>query len=41
MMGVFFNSGQVCCAGTRIFVQRDMYDDFADQLTRLYKGVPL
>src|SRR6202042_2116842 len=21
MMGVFFNSGQVCCAGTRIFVQ--------------------
>ncbi len=23
MMGVYFNSGQVCCAGTRIFVQRD------------------
>src|SRR5713226_4299854 len=27
MMGVFFNSGQVCCAGTRIFVQRDRYDE--------------
>jgi aldehyde dehydrogenase (NAD+)/phenylacetaldehyde dehydrogenase len=39
MMGVFFNSGQVCCAGTRIFVQRDMYDEFVDQLTAFSKGV--
>jgi acyl-CoA reductase-like NAD-dependent aldehyde dehydrogenase len=39
MMGVFFNSGQVCCAGTRIFVQRDMYDQFVDQLTTFSKGV--
>jgi aldehyde dehydrogenase (NAD+) len=39
MMGVFFNSGQVCCAGTRIFVQRDMYDQFCDQLTTFSKGV--
>jgi aldehyde dehydrogenase (NAD+) len=27
-MGVFANSGQVCCAGTRIFVERPIYDDF-------------
>src|SRR5271169_5899287 len=39
MMGVFFNSGQVCCAGTRIFVQRDMYDEFVDQLTAFSKNV--
>jgi len=39
MMGVFFNSGQVCCAGTRIFVQHDMYDQFVDQLTTFSKGV--
>src|SRR5277367_1399050 len=39
MMGVFFNSGQVCCAGTRIFVQRDMYDEFVDKLTAFSKGV--
>jgi acyl-CoA reductase-like NAD-dependent aldehyde dehydrogenase len=31
--GVFFNSGQVCVAGTRIFVQRDIYDGFVDKLT--------
>src|SRR6202167_3657888 len=31
MSGVFFNSGQVCVAGTRIFVQREMYDNFLDQ----------
>jgi aldehyde dehydrogenase (NAD+) len=27
-MGVFANSGQACCAGTRIFVERPVYDDF-------------
>jgi acyl-CoA reductase-like NAD-dependent aldehyde dehydrogenase len=32
--GVFFNSGQVCVAGTRIFVQKDQYDGFVDKLTK-------
>jgi aldehyde dehydrogenase (NAD+) len=27
-MGVFSNSGQVCCAGTRIYVERGIYDEF-------------
>jgi aldehyde dehydrogenase (NAD+) len=27
-MGVFANTGQVCCAGTRIFVERPVYDEF-------------
>jgi aldehyde dehydrogenase (NAD+) len=27
-MGVFANSGQVCCAGTRIYVERPVYDEF-------------
>src|SRR5579863_2455305 len=39
MMGVYFNSGQVCCAGTRIFVQRDKYDEVVDQLTAFSKSV--
>jgi acyl-CoA reductase-like NAD-dependent aldehyde dehydrogenase len=39
MMGVFYNSGQVCAAGTRIFVQHDMYDNFVDQLTRFTEGM--
>ena len=39
MMGVFYNSGQVCAAGTRIFVQHDKYDNFVDQLTRFTEGM--
>ena len=27
-MGVFANSGQVCCAGTRIYVERPIYEEF-------------
>jgi aldehyde dehydrogenase (NAD+) len=27
-MGVFANSGQICAAGTRIFVERPIYNDF-------------
>jgi len=26
--GVFFNQGQCCCAGTRIFVEDEIYDEF-------------
>jgi acyl-CoA reductase-like NAD-dependent aldehyde dehydrogenase len=39
MMGVYFNSGQVCCAGTRIFVQRDKYDEVVDKLANFSKGI--
>jgi aldehyde dehydrogenase (NAD+) len=39
MMGVYFNSGQVCCAGTRIFVQRDRYDEVIDKFSNFSKNV--
>lgn len=29
--GVFFNQGQVCCAGTRIFVEEDVYNEFVEK----------
>jgi aldehyde dehydrogenase (NAD+) len=32
-MGVFSNSGQVCCAGTRIFVERPVYDEFVTRIS--------
>jgi len=41
MMGVYFNSGQVCCAGTRIFVQRNKYDEVVDKLANFSKGVTM
>jgi acyl-CoA reductase-like NAD-dependent aldehyde dehydrogenase len=32
--GVFFNSGQVCTAGTRIFIEQSAYDDFVERLVK-------
>jgi acyl-CoA reductase-like NAD-dependent aldehyde dehydrogenase len=31
-MGIFFNQGQVCCAGSRLFVEQKIYDQFTDAL---------
>lgn len=30
--GLFFNQGQCCCAGSRLFVQEDIHDRFVDRL---------
>jgi acyl-CoA reductase-like NAD-dependent aldehyde dehydrogenase len=27
-IGILFNQGQVCCAGSRVFVHEDIYDKF-------------
>jgi acyl-CoA reductase-like NAD-dependent aldehyde dehydrogenase len=32
MMGIFFNQGQVCCAGSRLFVEAGVKDQFLDRL---------
>jgi acyl-CoA reductase-like NAD-dependent aldehyde dehydrogenase len=37
LLGVFFNQGQVCCAGTRLFVEEKMHDQFADALATATK----
>lgn len=29
--GLFFNQGQCCCAGSRIFVEADIYDEFVQR----------
>jgi len=39
MNGVFFNSGQVCAAGTRIFAQQEIYHEFVAELTKLSNGM--
>ncbi len=31
MMGIFLNQGQVCCAGSRLFVDRKVADGFVDR----------
>jgi len=35
MLGIFMTQGQVCCAGSRIFVQQGVYDQFTDQLAQM------
>lgn len=43
--GIFFNSGQVCSAGSRVLVHEDVHDEVVDRLveraTRLRLGNPL
>jgi aldehyde dehydrogenase (NAD+) len=31
-MAVFMNSGQLCCAGTRMFVERKIHDEFVERV---------
>jgi aldehyde dehydrogenase (NAD+) len=33
MLGIFFNQGQVCCAGSRLFVENKVHDEFLTKLT--------
>ncbi|MDO5685958.1 MAG: aldehyde dehydrogenase family protein [Neisseria sp.] len=37
--GILFNQGQVCCAGSRIFVQAGIYDRFVKALAEEFKKV--
>jgi aldehyde dehydrogenase (NAD+) len=31
--GVYYNSGQSCCAGTRVFVERPVYEEFVERFS--------
>jgi aldehyde dehydrogenase (NAD+) len=33
MMGIFFNQGQVCCAGSRLFIHEEVRDEFLGRFT--------
>ena len=39
MLGILFNQGQVCCAGSRIFVQKSIWDKFVPELVRRFNNV--
>lgn len=38
-IGILFNQGQVCCAGSRIFVQEGIYDEFVQKLAQAFTEV--
>jgi aldehyde dehydrogenase (NAD+) len=37
--GLFFNQGQCCCAGSRIFVQENIYDEFVERSVAAAKKI--
>ncbi len=43
-IGILFNQGQVCCAGSRVFVHEDIYDKFiaeaAEAFNQIQVGLP-
>ncbi|GJQ59256.1 MAG: aldehyde dehydrogenase family protein [Candidatus Scalindua sp. AMX11] len=44
MTGIFFNQGEVCCAGSRLFLEKKIHDEFLEKLSdranRLSVGDP-
>ena len=40
-LGILFNQGQVCCAGSRIFVQDTIYDRFVEEAVAAFRRVRL
>ena len=44
-LGILFNQGQVCCAGSRVFVQEEIYDKFVaaavEAFSRIRVGDPM
>ncbi|MGQ0636787.1 MAG: aldehyde dehydrogenase family protein [Planctomycetaceae bacterium] len=36
--GLFFNQGQCCCAGSRVFVEEKIHDQFVEKLVKRAKG---
>lgn len=38
-LGILFNQGQVCCAGSRVFVQDDIYDRFVEEAAKAFSRV--
>jgi aldehyde dehydrogenase (NAD+) len=39
--GIFFNAGQVCSAGSRVLVQRSVYDEIVERLAQRAKSITL
>lgn len=38
-LGILFNQGQVCCAGSRVFVHEKIYDSFLDACVKAFSKV--
>jgi len=39
MTGIFFNQGEVCCAGSRLFVEESVHDEFVSRLAEHARSI--
>ncbi len=39
MTGIFFNQGEVCCAGSRLFLEKSIHEEFIDKLSSKASGM--
>ncbi|MBS1258734.1 MAG: NADP/NAD-dependent aldehyde dehydrogenase PuuC [Candidatus Scalindua arabica] len=39
MTGIFFNQGEVCCAGSRLFLEKSIHNEFVDKLSSRASGL--
>jgi acyl-CoA reductase-like NAD-dependent aldehyde dehydrogenase len=40
-MGILYNQGQVCCAGSRVFVHEDIYDKFIEDVVEAFNKIKI
>ncbi|CUS20854.1 LAQU0S01e16116g1_1 [Lachancea quebecensis] len=39
ILGIYYNSGEVCCAGSRVYVEESVYDNFLEELKAAAENV--
>src|SRR6185369_1087514 len=39
MQGIFFNQGEVCCAGSRLFIEEKAHDEFVERLAEHARSI--
>ncbi|EGV66415.1 aldehyde dehydrogenase (NAD(P)(+)) ald5 [Yamadazyma tenuis] len=39
--GIFYNTGEVCCAGSRLYIQDGIYDDLMEALLKEVEGIKI
>ena len=40
-MGIFFNQGQTCCAGSRLFAHKKVFDQMVEGMSNVAKSIKL
>ena len=41
MIGIFFNQGEVCSAGSRIIIEKSIKDEFVEKLAKKAKAMTI